>query len=322
MITVYVGDVTEYLGQQAGLADSSALLITESNFENLTPGTYYTSLGDVGNIINFSCVLRQADKIIYAPPEQWSDQRNNFSQMKAWTEDYLRCLHGDKQIQGFDFPAAQDQETMLSLVSPRQVKDNQLWVSGCSITYGTGVQDNQRYGQLLADALDMPVTFLAYPGSSITWQADQILRSDIRAGDIVVWGLTAQERFPYFKNNKITHVTSLTYKVDTAMKHKVDIAFLDSQQLMYQAVVEIHQVINFCHKIGAKLILAQLLGTGLELYLKDHANYQMLYGHFGRNHGEIFMDVGTDNDHPGPLTHQWYCDKILEKYNQVYRDQV
>ena len=318
MIIVYVGDIDEYLGDLAKKQNPTAQLITNTNYSNLNSGTYYVSIGDLDTLAQFAEVLRQATHIIYAPPAHWSDQHKNHSKMQEWTENYLVAFADKKPIEGFTFPCPKDKETMLKLVDTRKTDGRQLWVAGCSFTFGIGVNDDERYGQLIAAQLELPVSFLAYPGSSLTWAADQILRSDIRTNDVVIWGLTSHERFLYFKNNKITHVTPRTYEVDANLKYLVDISFLDSQQLIYQAVVEIHQVINFCKKIGAQLILAQLLGRGMERYLHGYVNYQMLYDQYGRNADDILLDLGSDSVHPGPAMHQWYYKQILAKYYKVY----
>lgn len=303
-ITIYVGDITEELANRACRADPGARLIDK--LSKLTPGTYYVSLGDINSLYDFGCILQQADSIVYSPPAQWTDTK-----LKTWTEDYL-CVFADR-TKGFDIQS-NDCATILNLVDQRHSDQAQLWSVGCSITYGVGVDNDQRYGQLLANSLHLPVSFLAQPGASISWAADQILRSDIRAGDTVVWGLTSIERFPYFKNNQLTHVTPNTYALDPKFKHRVDISFLDSQQLIYQAVVSVNQVINFCKKIGARLILAQLFGRGLERYLTGYPDYIMLTGQFGRDLAGLDIDKGTDNAHPGPKMHQWYHDQIIKKF--------
>jgi hypothetical protein len=317
-ITVYVGDVTEYLSIRAKAEDSGAQLIAADTFDSLSAGTHYISIGDIDTLNKFATVLQQADRIVYAPPLQWSDTKKNLSKMKEWTEDYLVAFADKKIIDGFNFPFPVNKTTMLELIDTRKTKGSQLWVAGCSFTYGVGVEPTERYGQLLANVLQLPVTFLAWPGTSLTWQADQLLRSDIRKDDIVVWGLTAHERFPYFENNKLTHVNSRAYEKDPGLKYKVNIEFLDSQQLIYQAVVEIHQVINFCEKVGARLILAQIHGRGMETYLHGYKNYIMLRHQFGRNAHDVAIDLGSDGEHPGPIMHQWYCDNILKKYQEVY----
>ena len=307
LITVYVGDTTDYLATVAKLSDSTAKLITSSNYKQLVPGTYYVSIGDLNTLVELGAVFRQADVIIYAAPTKWSHQK-----LKLWTEDYL-TVFADK-VQGFEFPYAQDKDTILNLVTSRQGDQPQLWVAGCSISYGLGIDDQQRYGQLLANTLSLPVSFLARTGASIAWAADQILRSDIRPGDTVVWGLTSVERFTYFKNNQLAHVNIGYYEANPKFRYQVDISFLDSQQLIYQAVTEIHKVINFCEKLGVKLILAQLFGRGLEKYMHGNFYYIMLADQFGRDPNNNDWDKGTDNRHPGVNMHQWYHDQIIKRF--------
>lgn len=312
-ITIYVGDVFQYLRDLAIAADPDAKLINNTNYQNLTPGTYYTSIGDLDGLYQFSIVLEQATDIIYSPPVKWSHE-----DLKTWTIDYISAFANKKVVKGLELSEAADKSTMLGLMDTRKTTGQQLWAAGCSITAGIGVDGSERYGQLLSNQLQMPVSFLARLGASITWTVDQILRSDIQKDDIVVFGLTYLQRFPYFKDNKIRHVNISTYETDPTFNQEVDISFLDSQQLIYQAVTGIHQVINFCEKIRARLILVQLLGRGLENYLHQCSYYQMLACQHGRTKEDLFIDIGSDNIHPGPLMHKWYCDQILYKYQTIY----
>ena len=64
-----------------------------------------------------------------------------------------------------------------------------LWTAGCSVTHGMGVSESERWGNILSEYLDMPEISLSMNGASIKWTADQILRSDIKRGDVVVWDL-------------------------------------------------------------------------------------------------------------------------------------
>jgi hypothetical protein len=132
------------------------------------------------------------------------------SKMKMWTEDYLKAFSHYKPIENFSMDPVpkvlENKSIILKLSDVRKTSQPQLWVSGCSFAAGDGVQSNQRYGQILSDRLNLPVSFLAESGSSVTWAADQILRSDLRENDILIWGLTSIPRINYFKNNKVHHV--------------------------------------------------------------------------------------------------------------------
>ena len=315
MITIYVGDTGEYLSMLCRSVAPSATLITQDNFSNLIPGTYYTSVGDLGNLQNFGNVLNQATNIVYAPPQKWSDDYNGNSNLHNWCQDYLNVFRFRCNIENFDPIVNLSRDQMLHLVDQRKSPDPQLWISGCSISHGIGVTDQTRYGQLLSNYLDRPVSFLTYGGSSIKWAADQILRSDIRADDIVVWGLTACVRIPYFENNLLSHIGPNSVTRHPEYQSNPDI--LTSDNVFYQSLISVFQVINYCNKINATLIIASLLDDSIFQYLKDYSNGIMLYKLWGRDSNNLFIDVGSDNMHPGKQTHQFYADQIYQKIQHI-----
>jgi hypothetical protein len=205
---------------------------------------------------------------------------------------------------------------MLDLADERKTERTQLWVAGCSISHGIGVDPDQRYGQLLSEQLDLPVSFLTRGGSSIQWAADQILRSDIRSGDTVVWGLTGFCRFPYYSHGHVRHILTTYYELHPEFNQVINIERLDEDNMVYQSLRHIHAVINFCKKIQARLFLFGLLIDNHTLkWTADLPNYTQFYGCFGFDQG-LFQDLGTDNEHPGPGMHQWYCNQMLKAMKQ------
>lgn len=308
-IDVYVGDVSSYLSVVALQADTSAILITPKNYQNLSAGTYYTSIGDLDRLEQFANILQQADNIFYVEPVEWSDVK-----MKIWTEEYLRpfVYANNKVIHGFCINESKDKSAMLALADTRKVKSPQLWVAGCSISIGIGVDATQRYGQLISNQLRLPVSFLSRSASSLKWQADQILRSDIQKDDILIWGLTGIHRTPQWKNSVLRHY------VPNYTKDPVVLEQLTSDHMIYDAVTSIHQVLNFCAKVDCKIILASLLAHGIEPYVHDCKNFIGLEGQFGRNSNDRYIDLGTDQSHPGPLMHQYYAQEIIKKYQNLY----
>lgn len=300
---MYIGDIENPTSERYQIIDSN-------NCDCLCPGVYYTSISDLKITSNLAKVFSQADTIVYCAPKIWSSK-----QAQQITEQYLVNFADKKIIQGFSINAI-NKDAMLALKDSRKSHAQQLWVAGCSITAGVGVEQSQRYGQLLADSLNLPVSFLAQGGSSIAWAADQILRSDIRPGDTVVWGITNVQRYPLFVNGTITQIYTNAYIVDPSLNDIADIDFLDSEHLVYRAVTEIHKVLNFCNKLGVKLILAELIGEELCAYLHNIENFVMLFHQFGSEGADRFLDRGTDQTHPGPKMHQYYHDQILKKLNK------
>ncbi len=156
MIVIYVGDVSDRVRLQAQEYDPAAQIITQNNFKNLKSGTYYASLGDFDGLSEFIDTLSQADKLIYVEQQQWSDVKNNFSYMKYWTEFYLHFFYSRKHVV---FPKLDLAQPMLTLADNRITPHQQLWIAGCSISHGIGVDKSQRYGQLIANNLGLPVSF-------------------------------------------------------------------------------------------------------------------------------------------------------------------
>jgi hypothetical protein len=81
--------------------------------------------------------------------------------------------------------------------------------------------------------------------------------------------------------------------------------------------MSVFQVINFCKKNKATLILASLFDDNIAQYLANETNLVMLYKLWGRDSNKLFIDQGTDNEHPGVRTHQFYANEIYQKIQQV-----
>jgi hypothetical protein len=317
MITIYVGDVTEYLSIIARKADPTATLLTNDLINDISPGTYYASLGDLNDLLNFSKMLRQADLIVYAPPDKWSDSFFGKSKMQIWTEDYLKAFIHFRPIKNLPdrlvTKVPENKSTILKLSDVRKTDQPQLWVSGSSDTVGDGVQSNQRYGQLLANQLNLPVSFLAESGSSITWAADQILRSDLRKDDILVWGLTSVPRINYFQNNKIHHVYPCSKKFKNFERFLVE----HDEDILYKSLTSVYQVINFCKQIKVDLFLVDLFNRDLKYYLKDDIEILSLMRLWGRNTDDMdYEDYGDDGSHPGVKTHTFFASEIFKKIQE------
>lgn len=320
-ITVFVGDVGEYLADIAKQQTQDAKLINSSNYKKLAPGTYYTSIGDLKNLNQFECILLQAQEIVYAPPAGlWSDLTG---MMQTWTEHYLRmaCTYHQKKIVGFDIPVTDLIEECGHTVQQRVVDSQQIWIAGCSISHGVGVDPRQRYGNIISEYFNLPVTFLTHSGSSINWAADQILRSDIRTGDIVFWGITGISRLSSWNHitRSVQHCTLSSYLENKKnfLSNLIRVNYFGSEHLKWQSILAVKQVNNFCHKIKAKLIMATLI-AGMENYLVDLDNFLPLSRSDDISSNNRCFDLGTDNLHPGPESHKFYADRLIQKYKELY----
>jgi hypothetical protein len=318
MITYYIGSNRDYLAKLACTHSPDAKLLSSNNLDKVVDGgVYYTSLADFdGQILIFNKALALADTLIYCRDSNWEDS----SLEKKWTESSLCYFANKKIVNGIEHLASVN-DVALDLVDSRKTESQQIWNAGCSITCGDGVLEDERYGSLIAKQTGLPISYLARSGSSIEWAADQILRSDIKENDIVIWGLTSINRLPHFDTKKITHVNPSIYYKNPQFIDIVNPDLLDSATRIYKAVTSVFQVINFCQKVNCQLVLAGILinEDDVKNFLKIK-NYIHLYGYYGYiKHNKVplpFIDIGSDGKHPGKQMHQYYAENIINKLSE------
>jgi len=315
---VFVGDTGAELNHHALQYDASAYLVDASNINDIHKGVIYTSLGDLNNIGQLFQLLFAAPSVTYCPPKKWSDSKTVVDRFSmAWFTEYCISIvvnQNNANLNGaplsvFSFPTTKQE---------RKTPSCQLWVAGCSTTLGMGVDDDKRYASILSRKLNLPFSLLAHPGASNTWISDQILRSDIRQHDLVILGVTSSSRITMFHNNQVVHSGIATFAPDSRKYPELNIHQLSADTRIYEDLCAILRVINFCEKIGAKLIV---LGIHAELpvtaELSKYKNFIFHYGKFGYSSRDNFPDIGRDGRHPGPKSHQLFADLIIAKIKEL-----
>lgn len=309
MINLFIGDCGYHIAVSAKKYDAGAFLVDFSNYKKILEDnhqdiTIYTSLGDLPKIDKYGSVLwkliLKSDKIFYCPPVHWSDHNDGFSwvSQQVLTEYYVYSAKLQGKITNYIDLTKYKESKYLELAEYRTSDQPCLWISGCSISHGVGVDPDQRYGYIVGSSTDRPTYHLTRPGSSLEWQADQILRSDIQKLDIVIWGLTEESRAPCARNGKIIAWPDHTIE---------DINYRSDETRYYKAITSTFQVINFCNKVGCRLILLPLLcKEKLQMDLINQLSYYQL------PYQENFLDIGTDGIHPGPRQHQAWADFCID----------
>lgn len=312
-IHIFVGDCDDGLALASRSFDPNAFLIDHRAYYKIINSDFnhgfvaYTSLADLPKITETDSplwtLLQLADHITYHPPAVWSDHSTVFDHWSAqrMTEFLLSEIQRQKNnVEGLNLDHYVSTE-WLPVVADRLCHGRQLWVTGCSISHGMGVMPDQRYGHLLSHHLQRPVSFLTQSGSSISWAADQLLRADIRAGDIVVWGITSEYRHTNLINGIIKHQPFWNREVSDSRSER------DLEKFFYLGLIAVHQVRNHLDKIGARLVLLPLLcSENIKLRLLHCAEYCAV------PYAENFIDLGTDHKHPGAQQHMAYADLVME----------
>lgn len=325
---VFVGDTDESLAQEALSFDSNAILLTGQNVDAFLCSnditTVYTSLGDMPKDLNiFWAVLQKADIIHYCPPLDWIKKSKNQSlynitdNVRGLTEQLIIQISYSKKVIGFDLinPLA-----WTSLIPNKRLSnDICLFTAGCSITYGNGVDKHQAYGSLLSKRLNLPHVQLALPGTSLTWQSDQILRSDIKKDDILVWGLTNPIRFSCYHNFQLLKLNPQNYATNKEYNDILPLKYVLSEDNLHKNLSCIESITNFCKKIGVKLFMFEAMPNNPSLIHCTCKNDSFHYIRWSNKNFDPttgydslqYMDLGNDNLHPGVKQHEFWYKQLL-----------
>jgi hypothetical protein len=331
-IRIYVGDTNEELAVEAMSYNPTAFLIDFANYKEFLTTDYtsdivaFTALGDLPKDVEeiFYNILMKSDEVVYFPPEQWSDNQvltnaDPTTSIQGLTENLLLLISNHRPVKNIELCYLKNH--LAKLMDSRKTDQSQIWFAGCSMTHGTGVAKHQRYGQLVADQLGLECSFLTKPGSSILWAADQILRADIKANDIVIWGLTTSCRLPYVHNNAyLPGVTVWTYATNPEVEKILPFSELFSENTLYSNMCAVEQVINFCKKTQVKLGILGIMPniSNFLRYIKsksEYVDFPYKIKFTGNGSVPVYQDLGTDNRHPGPIQHQQYKTFIYNHFD-------
>lgn len=301
-------------------------------------------------------IFLEAKQIIYCPPLNWTDAELGYY-TKGWLE-YINSKRSvktlrlgkyglgpiDYESQNFVIPS------FLKPASNRLTEDKQIWMAGCSFTNGHGLEDkNLRFGQLFADNLTLPVSFLTMNGASNQWIADQILKADIKSNDIVFFGITGIARSTIYTKDRPWPITinELNEKLPlykklivdnnkiAPMRRMITEEFLLSDHSFYESINHIEQVFNYLDKLKVNFLIGYF--ADLDFPYLDHMGKMMHYI-LSRNDPRLFVikpdypwvDIitrnpqDTNNDdapvhHPGLNQHKIYANDLLSIYNILYQ---
>jgi hypothetical protein len=184
-----------------------------------------------------------------------------------------------------------------------------LWVFGCSHSYGTGLNPNEKsYGVLLAEMLGMPLKLIAWPGTSTNFSLRHIVNADIRENDIVVWQLTTAERFSYKEDNKIYEIILPKYPEQRFMD------FFTDEQLHFQQMTLLNIGAMYLRAKKVKFVMTSIISnaTSVEPLIQEYLKYPEYC-----LTNDCYLDKGNDNLHAGPLTHQKTSQTIFNHIQSI-----
>jgi hypothetical protein len=287
------------------------IIITNDNFNEIDRTLFdvcYTSLADL-NLTDLTKLVQEAGEIHYYPPTDPTLQK--------YTEKFLKKIIKTYGVTVRNFSRPTDDSTLF-LCETRKSENPQLWLAGCSFSYGFGLRNsNDRYIEIISAEMGLPYSDLSFPGSSIDFAADQILRSDIKKNDIIIWGLTGANRISYYIDDRYCSILETKLHLFNSTDQLFFSRLITDDNVANWAIKNIFQVLNYVEKIGATIII--LAHTDLSLSVHTDKIENFLYDKKCWVNPTPIFDY-TDDNHPGPKTNASWAKQVLNLIHGIKVD--
>lgn len=300
-------------------SDNNVLLLDSGNLSEVIDNTaivdVHSSVEDLGyQGIDVACQAAQTITLIDVTTSSPDFSDSNFNSYGRLFYELYRNKH---KVTNFELVDDIDLDQVVA-TQPRPSTDSTLWIVGAGITNGCDVHANCRWGDILAEKLDMPSVHLTHGHASVYWAADQILRSDISTADIVIWEIPEPARVEISSGWAVQPISQHLYSTVITEQRYWDTAYFGSQAILNKSLREIAQVVNFCDKIGAKLYLINLSDMAwLPFMLRNKTVFNDCVKDLQIERSVVtYIDMSADKLKPGPAHHAVFAEQIFEFINR------
>jgi len=287
---------------------SKILYLTESTFDfsevcptsnlinqvkkNLPDGVYHTSLGDlrIDDIIKISSEFNE----VRFEPKGFDTDSSVYKETHTLFQ-YLITNISSKNLPIQRFTDHEEIDTRLECPM--------LWVFGCSHSHGVGLKVGEKnYGQWLSQELDLPLKLITKPGSSLAWSYRHLLHSCIKPQDTVVWQLTLPGRLSSFNGKHVEEIV-LSLSQDRKLVDSIT-----ETQLYFNQLNMLNTGVRYLKTVNCRFVIIAITPMGRDYnYVSEYIKHPEFCSIYGSG-----LDVGTDRQHPGPLSHQAIAQSIAD----------
>ena len=278
-----------------GVIKKNSTLLTSVNVP-LDSNEYHTSLGDMSSsdlikISNNFSTINFVDEMF-----------DHSSDIYKETVILLNSLSQSKHVTNFKVGLP------ISFADPivnNRPNGPALWVFGCSHSHGVGLRPGEKkFSEIVAESLNLPLMLISKPGSSLNWSTRNLMASDIKPNDVVIWQLTTPHRVSQYNGTNITEI------VLAHSSNRYLIEVFDDNQVFFNHISLLNFGTRYLRSMGVKFIIVSLLPK-LEKFFYDYLIEYSKYPEYCYTPG-CQIDVSTDQMHPGPLSHKALAQRLLD----------
>ena len=180
-----------------------------------------------------------------------------------------------------------------------------LWVFGCSHSHGVGLLPNEKkFGEIVAESLNLPITLISKPGSSLSWSTRNLIAADIKPNDVVIWQLTTPHRISQYNGINTTEIM-LAHSND---RHLLEV--YDDNQIFFNHINLLNFGVQYLRRMGVKFVIVSILPK-LENFFYEYLIEYSKYSEYCYTPG-CQLDLGSDQVHSGPLSHKALAQRLLD----------
>lgn len=305
-----LGDNTEEtskLYQKLGLPPSKLITSVDQEYQ-----VGHTSRQDFNSDIDFENVLSQADSVIWANRGCESfGTKEIYYDFLDWIKQYQYRHHNIKNFESIKFDPYHWKPQV------KTVEKDDLIALGCSLTAGTGLTDlSQGWSAIVSNNLGLQNKNFGQPGGSLQKLFSIFNRLDFYQGQTVILQVPPLPRIKYVLENGTLQDVMLGRSNSSDQL----LAVFNDRYLFYNAYEMILSMVKRCRSSNVKFVF--FLFDYKTDYFYNHEDQMYFYDlpEFVPNLSiqNYKVDVGTDNLHPGPKSHEYLAEVITNHFNRLY----
>jgi hypothetical protein len=278
-----------------GVINKTSTLLTSIDVL-LDSNEYHTSLGDMSS----SDIIKISDN--FSTINFVDEKFDQSSDIYKETVVLLNYLSWSKNVTNFTV------DTPVSFADPmvnlRPIEPT-LWVFGCSHSHGIGLlPDEKRFGEIVAKSLNLPLTLISKPGSSLGWSTRNLVAADIKSNDLVIWQLTTPHRTSQYDGVVAKEIML------ARSNNRCLLEVFDDNQVFFNHINLLNFGVRYLRNIGVKFIIISILPKLKNLFYDYLVEYSK-YPEYCYTPG-CQLDLGIDQVHAGPLSHKALAQQLLD----------
>jgi hypothetical protein len=279
--------------------NSNSVLISSVDCDLTVSDEFHTSLGDL-SVVDILSIIHHFNQIKF-DSTGFKKTHPLFNETKNLMSYLNSIMSGVEHIGSVEKAFIDNQ----SIVEP--LSDPTLWIFGCSHSYGVGLDsEEQRYGNILAEALGMPLKMIAKPGGSMNYSLRHIVNSSFKPNDLIIWQFINPNRLSYFNGKHVEEI------VLSNTKNRTIIDFHTDPQIYFNHFTYINIGVRYLRAMSCNFILTSLDHHSSYNYLSEYKNYPE-YVYFPN----FAVDLGNDHLHFGHLSHKNLALSLLNHIHYI-----